>query len=93
MAGGKASDKQSRDTPDDALPAPRLTRSMAKAAVPLKLMSTDEQPEGTSKPEKGKTVAEQTKKARTTAIQTTSAEQASEPPSDVFTAAGGHSRR
>ena len=30
MAGGKASDKQPRDTPDDALSAPRLTRSMAK---------------------------------------------------------------
>ena len=87
MAGGKASGKQPRDTPDDALPAPRLTRSMAKATVPLKLMSAGEQPEGTSKPEKGKTVAEQSKKARTTTIQTTPAEQASKPPSDAFTAA------
>jgi hypothetical protein len=33
------------------------------------------------------TVAEQSKKARTTTIQTTPAEQASEPPSDAFTAA------
>jgi hypothetical protein len=66
MAGGTASDKQSRGTPDDALPAPRLTRSMAKAAVSFKLMSSGKQPEGKSKSEKGKTVAEQSKKARTT---------------------------
>ena len=91
MAGGKASDKQpQRDTHDDApaAAAPRLTRSMAKAAVPLKFMSpgqTDHS--GKSKPEKGKTVAEQSKKARTTTIQTTPTEQASEPPSDAFTAA------
>ncbi len=36
---------------------------------------------------KGKTVAGQSKKARTTTIQTTPTEQASEPPSDAFTAA------
>ena len=84
MAGGKASDKQPRDTPDDALPAPRLTRSMAKAAVPLKLMSPGKQPEGTSKPEKRKTVAAPSKKARTATVQTPPAEQA---PSDAFTAA------
>jgi hypothetical protein len=50
--------------PDDALPAPRLTRSMAKAAVTLKLMSPGKQPEGKSKSEKGKTVAERNKKSR-----------------------------
>ena len=89
MAGGKASDQQPCDTPDDAPPAPRLTRSMAKAAaVPLRLMSPGKQPEGKSKPpQKGKTVAEQSKKARTTTIPTTPAEQTSEPPSDAFSAA------
>jgi hypothetical protein len=35
--------------------------------------------------EKGKMIADQSKKARTTAIQTTPTEQASEPPSDAFT--------
>jgi hypothetical protein len=39
---------------------------MAKAAVSFKLMSSGKQPEGKSKSEKGKTVAEQSKKARTT---------------------------
>ena len=69
MSGGKASDKQPRDTvtaDDDGQPAPRLTRSMANATVPLKLMSPGKQPEGKSKSEKGKTVAEQSKKARST---------------------------
>jgi hypothetical protein len=49
-------------------------------------MSPGKHPEGKLKPEKGKTVAEQSKKACTTTIQTTPAEQASESPSDVFTA-------
>jgi hypothetical protein len=62
---------------------------MTKAAVPLKRMSPGKQPDhsGKSKPEKGKTVAEQSKKARTTTIQTPPTEQASEPPPDAFTAA------
>jgi hypothetical protein len=52
-------------------------------------MSPGKQPDhsGKSKPEKGKTVAEQSKKARTTTIQTPPTEQASEPPPDAFTAA------
>ena len=86
MAGGKASDKQPRDTPDDTLSVPRLTCRMATAAGPLKLMPPGKQPEVKSKPEKGKAVAEQSKKARTTIIQTTATEQASEPPSDAITA-------
>ena len=53
----------------------------------LKLMSSGKQPEGKSNAEKGKTVAEQSKKARTTTIQTTPTKQVSEPPSDVFTSA------
>ena len=55
--------------------------------MPFTLMSSGKQPEGKSKPVKGKTVAEQSKKTRTTTIQTTPAEQASECPSDSFTAA------
>jgi hypothetical protein len=42
MSGVKAGDKQPWDTvtaDDDGPPAPCLTRSMAKAAGPLKLMS------------------------------------------------------
>jgi hypothetical protein len=51
---------------------------------------------GKIKTREGKAVAEQSKKARTTTIQITTTEQASEPHSDAFTcdcSAGGHSRR
>ena len=48
-------------------------------------MSPVNQAEGKSQSDKGKTVTEQSKKARTTTMQTTPTEQAPEPPSDVFT--------
>ena len=67
----KVNDKYPRDTPDDRPPEPRLTRNMDKVPVSLKLMSPDKQSEGTSKPEKDKTVVEHRKKECITTIQTT----------------------
>jgi hypothetical protein len=76
---------------DEELPAKRHTRSRAKA-MPLRLSPIDQsagkQPDGKSKSVKGKTVAEQRKKAHST-MQTTSTEQTPELAADAFTAALG----